>query len=167
MESLGFTEFMDAAKRLQPFVSKEADKSESLRRMSDDTVAAFKDAELYRMFLPNELGGPELSFVEAMQVVEQIALADGSTGWCLMVGNIEIGTGAAYLPNKGVDTIFGKKGKDLLIAGQGIPNGFARPEKGGYRIDGDWSYGSGIYHHLFCNLPFQVERSRWEYPDQQ
>ena len=79
-----------------------------------------------------------------------MSIADGSSGWCLMVGNIEVGTGGAYIPDRGVEEIFAK-GKDLLIAGQGIPNGVARPTDGGYRIDGDWSYGSGIYHADFIH----------------
>jgi alkylation response protein AidB-like acyl-CoA dehydrogenase len=93
--------------------------------------------------------------VESLEVLERVSVADGSSGWCLMVGNIEVGTGGAYLPDAGIEEVF-SKGKELLIAGQGIPNGLARPTDGGYRIDGDWSYGSGIHHadyiHTGCIL---------------
>src|SRR3546814_12595957 len=33
-----------------------------------------------------------------------------------------------------------------MVAGNGIPRGFARPVDGGYMIRGNWAYGSGIQH---------------------
>jgi alkylation response protein AidB-like acyl-CoA dehydrogenase len=41
--------------------------------MTDTVVHAFQEAGFYRMLLPRELGGAELSLSEAMQVVETIA----------------------------------------------------------------------------------------------
>ena len=152
---LGFTDFMQRAQELQPLVAAEADEAEQLRHMTDTVVSAFKEADLYRILVPKALGGAELSWTEAMRVVEQIALIDGSTGWCLMVGIMELGMGAVYLPAKGAQALFAQ-GKDLLMAGQGPPRGTARPVPGGYRIRGEWSYGSGIYHanvvHTGCLL---------------
>jgi len=141
---------MKRADELCPLVIAEADEAERLRHMTDTVVAAFKESELYYLTLPRELGGPDLPLVESLEVLERISLADGSSGWCLMVGNIEVGTGGAYLPDAGIEAVFAKS-KDLLISGQGIPNGVARPTDGGYRIDGDWSYGSGIHHADFIH----------------
>ena len=60
-----------------------------------------------------------------------------------------------YLSDAGIEQIFGH-GNEILIAGQGIPRGYARAVEGGYLIHGDWSYGSGIYHadyiHTGCIL---------------
>jgi alkylation response protein AidB-like acyl-CoA dehydrogenase len=147
---LGFSDYIEAARRLQPLVASEADEAERLRHLTDATVAAFREAELYRMLLSRELGGPELPWVEAMEVLEAIGLADGSASWCLMVGALQMGGAGAYLPDAGVATVFAHA-KDPMIAGQGIPNGVARPIAGGYRIDGDWSYGSGIHHADFVH----------------
>jgi alkylation response protein AidB-like acyl-CoA dehydrogenase len=42
------------------------------------------------MLLPRELGGSELAFADAMRIIERLAWADGSAGWCTMVKvNIE------------------------------------------------------------------------------
>ena len=63
-------------------------------------------------------------------IAEADARADGSTGWCLMVGNIELGTGGAYLPDRGIERVLAQ-GPDIVIAGHGIPRGVARPAEGG------------------------------------
>ncbi len=143
--SLRFADFMRIARELQPLVAAEADEAERLRHMTDKVVAAFKEADLYRILMPRVIGGAELSWGEAMQVVEQISLADGSACWCLMVMALELCHSAAYLPNKGAEVVFAN-GKDVLIAGQGPPMGTARPVPGGYVVNGHWSYGSAIHH---------------------
>ena len=148
--SLNFESFVTRARELTPLIIAEADEAERLQHLTDKVVHAFQEAGLYRMLLPRELGGAELSLPEAMQVVESIARADGSTGWCLMVGNIELGTGGAFLPDCGIERVLAQ-GPDIVIAGQGIPHGVARPVEGGYQIQGDWSYASGIYHAAFIH----------------
>ena len=150
MTALAYSDWIKRAEELCPLVAAEADEAEALRHMTDTTVQAFKESELYYLTLPEELGGPELPLVESLEVLEIISRADGASGWCLMVGNIEVGTGAAYLPDAGLATVFANP-KDLLIAGQGIPNGVARPTDGGYVIEGNWSYGSGIHHADFIH----------------
>ncbi|MCP5066538.1 MAG: acyl-CoA dehydrogenase [bacterium] len=145
MTAFGFSDWMKRAEEVSPLVAAEADEAESLRHMTDRTVEAFKESELYYLTLPQELGGPDLPLVESLEVLEKVSEADGAAGWCLFVGNIEVGTAGAYLADAGIETVFTKP-KDLLISGQGIPNGVARPVDGGYRIDGDWKYGSGIHH---------------------
>ena len=128
--SLNFESFVTRAQGLTPLVIAEADEAERLQHLTDTVVHAFQEAGLYRMLLPRELGGAELSLPEAMQVVETNARADGSTGWCLMVGNIELGTGGAYLPDRGIERVLAQ-GPDIVIAGHGIPRGVARPAGGG------------------------------------
>ncbi len=143
-----FADFMRIARDLGPLVAAEADEAERLRHMTDRVVAAFKEADLYRILTPRALGGAELSWVEAMRLVEEISLADGSAGWCLMVGALILGHSAAFLPSAGAEALFAK-GSDVLGAGQGPPQGRARPVPGGYRISGHWSYASGIHHADF------------------
>lgn len=147
--------FLARAEDLASLVEKESAEAEQLRHMTDKVVETFHREGLYRMLLPKELGGAELNWVQAMRVVERIAYADGSSGWCLMVGNVEVGAGGVYLSDAGIKHIFGN-GSEILIAGQGIPRGYARKVDGGYQIHGEWSYGSGIYHadyiHTGCIL---------------
>ena len=144
-----------AAKGLRPLIESKADEAEQLTHMHDDVVGAMMEAGLYKMLFPKALGGAELTLAQALEVNEAVSLADGSTGWCLMVGVIELGNAGAYLPDSGVARMF-VNGSDMVLAGQGIPNGFARPVDGGYQIHGEWRYASGVYHaqyiHTGCVL---------------
>ena len=62
-----------------------ADRSISERRLPDAVFNALADAGLFRLWLPEALGGPELSPAEFMTVVEAASALDGSVGW--LVGN--------------------------------------------------------------------------------
>jgi alkylation response protein AidB-like acyl-CoA dehydrogenase len=150
-----FAELLAAARDLRPFIEARADEAERLTHMHDEVVDAMMAAGLYKMLFPKVLGGAELRLAEALEVNEAVAIADGSTGWCLMVGAIELCNAGAYLPDSGVEEMFAN-GSDMVVAGQGIPNGRARAVDGGYQISGEWRYASGIYHaqyiHTGCVL---------------
>jgi indole-3-acetate monooxygenase len=140
-----FTRLKQAAEDLLPLIQSEAADAETLTRQSDRVAAELRRAGLWSMLLPESLGGAELPFVEAMQIVERITWADGSAGWCTMVPNVVGASVGTSLPDEGAHTIFGP-GPDVIVVGNGVPRGFATPVDGGYVIRGHWSYGSGIYH---------------------
>ena len=45
------------------------------------------------MWVPRALGGAELDPIESLQVIENVAYGDPSTGWVLMAAALAIGTG--------------------------------------------------------------------------
>jgi len=135
----------EAAERLIPLIEAEADTSEKAQHQSDKVIAEMRKAGLYSMLLPKALGGGELDFVDAMRIVERLAWADGSAGWCLMVAGVMGASAGSFLPEAGAKMIYGK-GPDVTLAGNGVPRGYARRVDGGYRIKGHWAYGSGIHH---------------------
>jgi len=49
-------------------------------------VDAMRSAGLFGMALPASRGGPESSPVEQSEVIEALTCADGSVGWCAMIG---------------------------------------------------------------------------------
>ena len=53
---------------------------------------------------------------------------------------------ATYLPDAGAKAVFGKH--IPVIAGQGAPRGRAVADGDGYRLSGQWSYGSGLLHAI-------------------
>ena len=62
-----------------------------------------------------------------------------------MASALAIGTGAAYLGDSAVDTLFA--GSRLpVIAGQGTRPGTAVARDGGFLLSGSWSFASGIRH---------------------
>jgi indole-3-acetate monooxygenase len=153
--SPGFAAKREAAEKLIELIEAEAESSERAGHQSDRVIAALRQAGLYSMLLPRVLGGGELPFVEAMEIVERLTWADGSAGWCTMVAGVMSASAGSFLPEAGAKLIYGR-GADVTLAGNGVPRGFARRVAGGYRIKGHWAYGSGITHaewiHSGCFL---------------
>jgi alkylation response protein AidB-like acyl-CoA dehydrogenase len=150
-----YTQLRQTVEDLLPLIEAEADAAEQQQHQSDQVVAELRRHGVYSMLLPKVLGGAELSFVDAMRLVERLSWADASTAWCTMVPGVVLASTGAYLPDEGAKTIFGK-GPDVTIAGNGVPRGYARRVDGGYMIRGHWAYGSAIYHaewvHSGCFL---------------
>src|SRR3954447_14566575 len=70
---------------LTSVVAEERDEFDSSGRLSDGLFEQLAGLGLFRLFLPAALGGPELSALEFMEVVEAAAGLDGTVGW--LVGN--------------------------------------------------------------------------------
>ena len=150
-----FQDYLAELDTLLPIIEEEAEESERLNYMTDRAMYALRDAGMFGMLMPRELGGADLPHVEAMQIIERIAWAHASAGWCTLV-NVAVAPGMAlYIPDEGVKEIFGN-GPDVMVSGNGVPRGFARRVEGGYMIRGHWAYGSAITHsdwlHTGCFL---------------
>ena len=130
---------------LLPLIEKRADEADELGYLTDDVVAAFREAGLWTMLYPKEIGGAGLSPIDVMRVCERIGYAHGSTGWVTAVYNAAGAQTGIYLEDEAFDEIFAD-GANVLAAGNGNPRGLARPVDGGYMIKGRWAYGSGLYH---------------------
>jgi alkylation response protein AidB-like acyl-CoA dehydrogenase len=129
---------------LGPQIAAEAAETERRRRISADLLAAIKGAGLMRMWLPHEVGGSASDLATILQVYEEVARHDGSTGWVTMIGS---GTNFLFtaLAPASVHAIFGPD-PDIVTGGFFAPRGLATPVEGGYRISGRWSFASGCEH---------------------
>jgi alkylation response protein AidB-like acyl-CoA dehydrogenase len=119
-----------------------------------ETVDALRQAGLFGAMTPRELGGAELSLIEAIDVFAEVARADGSAGWCLMAGASAVAYFGAYCESEFVDELFAAGVP--LVAGQFAPNGTGVPEDGGYRISGSYQFGSGIHYAEWVGAGFLV-----------
>jgi len=155
-----FSDLKRAARELLPLVEQEADEAERSYHLTDRVAGEFRRAGLYALLVPKELGGAELPFVEAMQLVETVSHADASTGWCMMVQGVMGASAGAFLPDAGARIVY-PKGADVTIAGQGVPRGYAQRVDGGYRIKGLWGYGSSIYHAEWIHSGCFITDSDW------
>jgi alkylation response protein AidB-like acyl-CoA dehydrogenase len=63
------------------------DEIERGRRLPPSIAAAMKDAGVFGMAMPRGWGGPELDPLTQFRVIEALAMADGSVGWCAMIGS--------------------------------------------------------------------------------
>jgi acyl-CoA dehydrogenase-like protein len=74
--AIGLTEQIRAA----------SDEIERSRRLPPGIAAAMKDAGVFGMAMPRVWGGPELDPLTQFRVIEALAMADASVGWCAMIG---------------------------------------------------------------------------------
>src|SRR5215470_3027117 len=84
------------AQELTPLIRAYADETERGRRLAAPVVDALRSARLFTMGLPASLGGMEIPIPAALRTIEQIAYADGATGWNVMIA-FDTGMLAGYL----------------------------------------------------------------------
>ena len=143
----------ERAKTVGSIASEHADWGDQQGRLAEPVVEALHKEGLFGMWVPRSLGGAELDPISSLQVIENLAYGDPSTGWVLMAAALAIGTGAAYLGDDAVKELFpapsgveGKSPRMPVIAGQGTRPGNAVPHDGGFLLSGSWSFASGIRH---------------------
>lgn len=138
-----------AAEGMAPAIAARAQEIEELRRLPPDIAEQFTDAQLFRLSIPAAYGGLEVHPSVIVRTIEAMSRADGSAGWCLMIGAIT-GVGSAYLPADEARTIYGPP--DSVTGGVLAPKGHAVAVDGGYRLTGRWQWGSGCQHSTWLQL---------------
>ncbi len=114
---------------------------EALPRKSMDLL---DDAGLSGLMVPEEVGGLGLDVLDVLDVYEEVARADGSTGWCFFASDLTAAYFGAYLPDEGAERVFADGVP--LMAGQFAPNGTAAVEGDELVVSGDYRFGSGLAH---------------------
>src|SRR5260370_31687353 len=74
---------IERARALAPLITREADEIERTRRLTQPVVSALIENGLYRVLLPQSVGGAEAPPEIFMQTLEELSKADASTAWCL------------------------------------------------------------------------------------
>ena len=124
-----------------PTVRAYDDDADRARRLADEVVGALRRTGINRLLLPVELGGMDAPVVDTIDIVEQLATADGSTAWCAVIG-----TGsnlfAGYLPPDGARRVFADR--DAAFA-----NYHAKPPMNAFDPDALHAY----VDHGFRSLP--------------
>jgi alkylation response protein AidB-like acyl-CoA dehydrogenase len=139
---------LDAAKALTPSIAARAEEIERARRVPPDLVDELLDAGCFRMLVPRSHGGAQLDISLQIQVLEELARADASVAWTVMIGS-EGPLLFRMLPRTSFDALYAA-GPDVIIAGASKPTGVATPVEGGYRVNGQWAFASGCQHaHWF------------------
>src|SRR5438309_782654 len=130
---------IERARTLAPLIAREADEIERARSLTEPVVSALIDNGLYRVLLPQSLGGAEAAPETFMQMLEEVAKADASTAWCL--GQCSVcAMVAAYLDADAASEIF-NTAPGILAWGAIAHEVQVVP--GGYRAHARWDFASG------------------------
>ena len=131
---------MTASAPLLAEIAARAAEMEEARRLPADLAAKMAAEGLFRIAMPRSLGGAELPPSAIVRTIEQVAEADASAGWCVMIGattNLSL----AWLP----PAVAGEVAADPLVITGGVFAPMGRAERGeaGWRVTGRWSWASG------------------------
>ena len=134
---------LHAAIALAPKIAASGEEIERERRIPASIVEALKKAGIFGMAMPRAWDGPELDPLTQFRVLEALAMADGSVGWCAMI-NCDGGYITAFLNQKIARTMY----PDLQAgtAATATPTGQALRVPGGYRVSGRFPFASGCQH---------------------
>jgi len=135
---------LEIARGLAPSIRKRAPEIEAARQLPPDLVMDIANARLFRVALPEAEGGLGADILTTLQVIEEIARADGSTGWCLAMGINTLRQSAQFGPEVRRQIFFSDP--IGISAGSANPRGRAVAAPGGYRVTGHWFFASGCMH---------------------
>jgi indole-3-acetate monooxygenase len=135
---------LEVARGLAPRIRKRAAEIEAARQLPADLVMDIANARLFRVALPEAEGGLGADIVTTLQVIEEVARADGSTGWCLAMGINTLRQSAQFAPE--VRRLIFFSDPVGISAGSANPRGRAVAVPGGYRVTGHWFFASGCMH---------------------
>ena len=119
------------------------------RRLPDTVVAALRDTGINRLLIPAALGGMEAPITDVMDVMERIAAADGSAGWCAAIGAVS-NVFAGYMPATGARTVFADP--DQSNATMFAPVGRVVSDHGRAMLSGRWPFTSNCLHSAWVGL---------------
>ena len=131
---------LEAARALGPTLATRSEEIEAARRLPADLAAAMAAAGLFRIAVPKSLGGHELPPADIVAVIEAVAMADASAGWCLMIA-ATTGLTSAYPPREFAEAMFADP--NVITGGVFAPLGKAVAEGDNYRVTGRWQWASG------------------------
>ena len=131
------------AEALLPKLRERAAKCEELRRLPDETIREFHDAELFRIHQPRRVGGAELEFAAVVTYGALLAKACASTSW-VWVNYAAHHMMLGMFPREAQDEIWSESRDALIASSLVFPAGKARKVEGGYVLSGRWPFSSGV-----------------------
>lgn len=134
------TDHVATARTFQDELRRRSSEIEAARQLPADIAARFAEAGFYRLCVPEAYGGVEADPLTLSRVIETLAEADGSAGWCVMIC-ATTGLCAAYMPEGAARHTFADP--KFVIAGVFAPRGKASDEGDHYLVNGRWQWGSG------------------------
>jgi indole-3-acetate monooxygenase len=137
------SEIFANARALSGYFREKSQEIDETRRLPAEVVERARAAGLFRIAMPKIWGGPEFSSIEQIEIIEELSRANSAVGWCVMIG-CDSGIYSGYLEDGAARRLYPHL--DMVTAGWVWPAGRADRVAGGYKVTGQWMFGSGITH---------------------
>lgn len=130
------------ARELAGFIAPRAIDVEERRRLDDETVAEIVASGLVETLVPERFGGAGLDWDTLVDTSAEIGKVCGSTAWCFsfFAGHTWL---VGQFGAKVQEQVWGPSPR-TLFGTSFAPGGKAMRVAGGYRLNGRWSWASGI-----------------------
>ncbi|MEH6558065.1 MAG: acyl-CoA dehydrogenase family protein [Oceanicoccus sp.] len=131
---------LKTAEELSKEFYERSDEIEKTRRIPADISKKIGAAGFYRLGIPRHIGGLEAPPALSSRIFETLARGDASCAWVAFIG-ATTGTSLASIPEETATEIF--SAPEVLMTGVFAPTGVAEKVDGGFRVTGNWQWGSG------------------------
>ena len=139
----GYVAMVGRARALIPKLRERASRTEELRRLPPETEQDLHDAGLFRVVQPRRVGGSELDYVALVDCADALAQADASVAWNFanlashhwMLGMFD---------RRAQDAVWSHDANALIASSFIFPAGRAKKVDGGYVLNGQWPFSSGV-----------------------
>ena len=157
-------ELIARAKALAPKLRERAVKAERDRNIPKESVEDYIGAGLIHTLQPKRWGGYEHDHEVMFDIAVELGKSTcGSSAWCLNY----LGDHAAILahfPEEAQHDVWSRD-KAACIATSAAPTGKVTVAPGGYRLNGRWSWCSGLRHSQWIMIGGLVFREGEDHPD--
>jgi 3-hydroxy-9,10-secoandrosta-1,3,5(10)-triene-9,17-dione monooxygenase len=150
-------ELIERARKIAPALKSRAFDADKARRVPDESIRELIDAQLFQILVPRRYGGFEQRFSTVLDVGLELARGCGSTAWlyCLLCNHHWI---LAQYPLESQAELYGGNTHAFFpqtVSGKG---GGAKAVEGGYVINGQWSFATGIDFSDWVSATVSVQK---------
>ena len=143
-------DLLAGAEAMLPEIRTLADDIDSARRLPDALAERLAGAGFFHLLTGREHGGLAADPVTAARVIETLSTASPSVGWVTMILATASFWTVRMVPEEVRREIFADVSpgeiQPAVIAGTLVPHGRAVRAEGGWRVSGQWPFGSGCHH---------------------
>ncbi|MFJ9369511.1 3-hydroxy-9,10-secoandrosta-1,3,5(10)-triene-9,17-dione monooxygenase oxygenase subunit [Nocardia sp. NPDC101769] len=137
-------EITERVEALLPTLRERAQRTETLRRIPDESIEDLREAGFFTLMQPRQWGGCAADPVLFYDTVRTLASACGSTGWVAGILGIH-NWHLALFDQRAQEDVWGHD-IDARIASSYAPMGAGAVVDGGYLVSGSWAWSSGVDH---------------------
>jgi alkylation response protein AidB-like acyl-CoA dehydrogenase len=133
------------ARALEPVLRTRAAEAERLRRLPDETEAAFRRAGFYRILQPARYGGLEARYGLQTMLGAEAARGCASSGWALSITAAHSWIFGMF-PREAQDEFWNPDPQRTLASSFLAVAPSVTPQRGGIRLSGRWRFSSNVDH---------------------
>ena len=133
--------YLDKIRQIAPIIRENADRAEREAQLPSEVAEAFHQTGLFRILLPREMAGGDVTIPDSLHLCEEVGAIDGSAGW-----NLAICSSSPLFSNCLSRNAFDKIYSDPRAVGCGSLNPMtsqAVRTEGGWVFTGRATYASG------------------------